>query len=93
MAGLGEQLDRDLDKIRDAGLWRELREIESVQSTRITFGGREFIKQAYQKPNGVWNFLSTRTRFRKKRRILPPSGGKLHLFNDYCSSPQDTEWH
>ena len=43
MAGLGEQLGRDLDKIRDAGLWRELREIESVQSTRITFGGREFI--------------------------------------------------
>ncbi|GIT06146.1 MAG: hypothetical protein CM1200mP29_15570 [Verrucomicrobiota bacterium] len=43
MAPLGEQLGRDLDEIRDAGLWRELREIESGQATRITFGGREFI--------------------------------------------------
>ena len=43
MAALGEQLGRDLDEIRDAGLWRELREIESAQATRITFGGREFI--------------------------------------------------
>lgn len=43
MAALGEQLGRDLDEIRDAGLWRELREIESGQATRITFGGREFI--------------------------------------------------
>ena len=43
MAGFGEQLGRDLDEIRDAGLWRELREIESAQSARIKFGGREFI--------------------------------------------------
>ena len=35
MAGFGEQLGRDLDEIRDAGLWRELREIDSAQTTRI----------------------------------------------------------
>ena len=43
MTGLGEQLARDLDEIRDAGLWRELREIESAQATRITIAGRELI--------------------------------------------------
>lgn len=43
MLGFDEQLGRDLDEIRDAGLWRELREIESAQSARIKFGGREFI--------------------------------------------------
>ena len=43
MVGFDEQLGRDLDEIRDAGLWRELREIESAQSARIKFGGREFI--------------------------------------------------
>lgn len=43
MAGFDEQLGRDLDEIRDAGLWRELREIESAQSTRVTLDGREFI--------------------------------------------------
>ena len=43
MVGFDEQLGRDLDEIRDAGLWRELRKIESAQSARIKFGGREFI--------------------------------------------------
>ena len=43
MVGFDEQLGRDLDEIRDAGLWRELREIESAQSARIKFGDREFI--------------------------------------------------
>ena len=43
MFGFDEQLGRDLGEIRDAGLWRELREIESAQSARIKFGGREFI--------------------------------------------------
>ena len=43
MAGLNEQLGRDLDGIRDAGLWRELREIESAQSTRIKLDGSELI--------------------------------------------------
>ena len=43
MTGFDEQLGRDLDEIRDAGLWRELREIESAQSSRIKFGGRELI--------------------------------------------------
>ncbi len=43
MVGFDEQLGRDLDEIRDAGLWRELREIESAQSTRVTLDGREFI--------------------------------------------------
>jgi 7-keto-8-aminopelargonate synthetase-like enzyme len=43
MVGFDEQLGRDLGEIRDAGLWRELREIESAQSVRIKFGGREFI--------------------------------------------------
>ena len=43
MAGFDEQLGRDLDETRDAGLWRELREIESAQSTRVPLDGREFI--------------------------------------------------
>ena len=43
MTGLGEQLARDLDEIRDAGLWRELREIELAQATRITIAGRALI--------------------------------------------------
>ena len=43
MAGFGEQLGRDLDEIRDAGLWRELREIDSAQTTRIKLDGREII--------------------------------------------------
>ena len=43
MAGFDEQLGRDLGEIRDAGLWRELREIESAQSTRIKLDGSELI--------------------------------------------------
>ena len=43
MGGLEEQLGRDLDAIRDAGLWRELRQVESAQAARITLGGREWI--------------------------------------------------
>ena len=43
MGGLEEQLVRDLDAIRDAGLWRELRQVESAQAARITLGGREWI--------------------------------------------------
>ena len=43
MADFDKQLGRELDEIRDAGLWRELRVIESAQSARIKFGGREFI--------------------------------------------------
>lgn len=43
MAGFGEQLGRDLDEIRDAGLWRELQEIDSAQTTRIKLDGREVI--------------------------------------------------
>ena len=43
MVGFDEQLGRDLGEIRDAGLWRELREIESAQSARIKFGSRELI--------------------------------------------------
>ena len=43
MAGFGEQLGRDLDEIRDTGLWRELREIDSAQTTRIKLDGREVI--------------------------------------------------
>ena len=43
MGAIEEQLGSDLEKIRDAGLWRELRQIDSSQAVRITFGGREWI--------------------------------------------------
>ena len=35
MADFDNHLGRERDDIRDAGLWRELREIESAQSARI----------------------------------------------------------
>jgi 8-amino-7-oxononanoate synthase len=40
---LVDQLENDLDAIREDGLWRELRGIASAQSTRIKLGDREFI--------------------------------------------------
>ena len=43
MGEFEEQIGDDLEAIREAGLWRELRQIESAQSTRIKLGGREFI--------------------------------------------------
>jgi len=43
MGGLDEQLGRELGAIRDDGLWRELRQVESAQAARITLGGREWI--------------------------------------------------
>ena len=42
MGDFEKQIGDDLEAIRDAGLWRELQEIESAQAARITFGGREF---------------------------------------------------
>ncbi len=43
MGKFEEQIGDDLEAIREAGLWRELRQIESAQSTRIKLGGREVI--------------------------------------------------
>ena len=43
MGGLDEQLGRELGAIRDDGLWRELRQVESAQAARITLGGCEWI--------------------------------------------------
>ena len=37
------QLRGDLEAIHEAGLWRELRTIESAQASRIRFDGREFL--------------------------------------------------
>jgi 8-amino-7-oxononanoate synthase len=43
MGDFEKQIGVDLEVVRAAGLWRELRQIESAQSTRIKLGGREFI--------------------------------------------------
>jgi 8-amino-7-oxononanoate synthase len=43
MGKFEEQIGDDLEAIREAGLWRELRQIESAQSTRIELGGRKVI--------------------------------------------------
>ena len=43
MGKFEEQIGDDLEAIREAGLWRELRQIESTQSTRIKLGGRKVI--------------------------------------------------
>ena len=43
MGKFEEQIGDDLEAIREAGLWRELRQIESAQLIRIKLGGRKFI--------------------------------------------------
>ena len=43
MGDFEKQIGVDLEVVRAAGLWRELRQIESAQSTHIKLGGREFI--------------------------------------------------
>ncbi|MBT5620501.1 MAG: 8-amino-7-oxononanoate synthase [Verrucomicrobia bacterium] len=43
MGKFEEQICDDLEAIREAGLWRELRQIESAQSTCIKLGGRKVI--------------------------------------------------
>ena len=43
MGKFEEQIGDDLEAIRETGLWRELRQIESTQSTRIKLGGRKVI--------------------------------------------------
>ena len=43
MGKFEEQIGDDLEAIREAGLWRELRQIESAQSPRIKLGGRKVI--------------------------------------------------
>ena len=43
MGEFEEQIGDDLEAIREAGLWRKLRQIESAQSTRIKLRSREVI--------------------------------------------------
>ena len=43
MGNFEEQLDCDLGSIRDSGLWRELRYIESAQGSRIEHKGKKLI--------------------------------------------------
>ncbi|MDP7048166.1 MAG: 8-amino-7-oxononanoate synthase [Verrucomicrobiota bacterium] len=43
MGRIDKQLRSDLDAIRDAGLWRGLRQVESAQAARITIEGRDWI--------------------------------------------------
>jgi hypothetical protein len=38
-----EELERRLARIREAGLWRELRRIDSPQGARVRFAGRELV--------------------------------------------------
>lgn len=43
MAGFERHLTDELEAIREAGLWRELRRIDSVEANRITIEGREYV--------------------------------------------------
>ena len=43
MAGFEQHLAEELETVREAGLWRELRRIESIQSNRVTIEGREYL--------------------------------------------------
>ena len=43
MAGFERHLADELEAVREAGLWRELRRIESIQSNRVTVEGREYL--------------------------------------------------
>lgn len=43
MNAFEQDLGRRLERLRDEGLWRELRHVDSPQGTRIRIGGREFI--------------------------------------------------
>ncbi len=43
MAGFERHLADELEAVREAGLWRELRRIESIQSNRVTIEGREYL--------------------------------------------------
>ena len=43
MSAFEEELERRLAGIREAGLWRELRRIDSPQGARVRFAGRELV--------------------------------------------------
>jgi glycine C-acetyltransferase len=43
MYGIGQRLQAEIDEIRNAGLWKDERVIESPQSARIAVGGREVL--------------------------------------------------
>ena len=43
MAGFERHLADELEAIREAGLWRELRRVDSVEANRITIEGREYL--------------------------------------------------
>ena len=43
MAGFERQLADELEAIREAGLWRELRRVDSVEANRIKIEGREYL--------------------------------------------------
>ena len=43
MAGFERHLADELEAIREAGLWRELRQVDSVEANRIKIEGREYL--------------------------------------------------
>ncbi|MDB6029668.1 MAG: 8-amino-7-ketopelargonate synthase, partial [Verrucomicrobiales bacterium] len=43
MSNLDQDLEQRLDQLREQGLYRELREVDSAQGPRIQFQGREFL--------------------------------------------------
>ncbi len=43
MAGIERHLADELEAIREAGLWRELRRVDSVEANRIKIEGREYL--------------------------------------------------
>lgn len=43
MSAFEEELERRLARIREAGLWRELRRIDSPQGARVRFAGQELV--------------------------------------------------
>ena len=43
MAGFERHLADELEAIREAGLWRELRRVDSVEANRIKIEGREYL--------------------------------------------------
>jgi glycine C-acetyltransferase len=79
MYAIAQRLQAEIDEIRNAGLWKDERIIESPQATRITVGGREVLNfcannylgladnprliRAAQEGLGRWGFGMASVRF------------------------------
>lgn len=79
MSAFEEELNARLAAIREAGLWRELRRVDSPQGTRIRIGGRELLNFSSNDYLGIANHLALIEAAQRATRNLGAGSGASRL--------------